>query len=62
MAKSKIVIVVAGGVVQSVFVPKDSDVDVETVDFDSTLLSEYEQTELGDYVDECRNTMKEVIC
>lgn len=54
----KIVIVVADGRVESVF--SNEDVEVEVVDFD--MCDEEEQEELGDYIDECRETMKEVVC
>lgn len=55
----KIVIVVADGRVESVF--SNEDVEVEVVDFDSCL--DYkDQEELGNYIDGCRETMKEVIC
>lgn len=55
----KIVIVVGDGRVESVF--SNEDVEVEVVDFDSCL--DYEdQEELGNYVDKCRETMKEVVC
>ena len=37
----------------------DEDVEVEVVDFDSTFSKE-EQQELGDYVDKCHQTMKEI--
>ena len=53
----KIVIVVGDGKVETVF--SNEDVEVEVVDFDGTLSTE-EQQELGDYVDKCRQTMKEV--
>ena len=53
----KIVIVVGDGKVETVF--SNEDVEVEVVDFDSTF-SEEEQQELGDYVDKCRQTMKEI--
>lgn len=53
----KIVIVVAGGRVETVFA--NENVDVEIVDFDGTLSRE-EQQEFGDYVDACRQTMKEI--
>ena len=53
----KIVIVVGDGHVETVF--SNEDVEVEVVDFDSTF-SEEEQQELGDYVDKCRQTMKEI--
>lgn len=55
----KIVIVVADGRVESVF--SNEDVEVEVVDFDSCLDYE-EQEDLGNYIDECRETMKEVVC
>ena len=53
----KIVIVVGDGKVETVF--SNEDVEVEVVDFDSTFSKE-EQQELGDYVDQCRQTMKEI--
>ena len=53
----KIVIVVGDGHVETVF--SNEDVEVEVVDFDSTFSKE-EQQELGDYVDKCRQTMKEI--
>lgn len=53
----KIVIVVADGRVETVFA--NENVDVEIVDFDGTLSRE-EQQEFGDYVDACRQTMKEI--
>ena len=53
----KIVIVVGDGKVETVF--SNEDVEVEVVDFDSTFSTE-EQQELGDYVDTCRQTMKEI--
>ena len=53
----KIVIVVGDGQVETVF--SNEDVEVEVVDFDSTFSKE-EQQELGDYVDQCRQTMKEI--
>ena len=53
----KIVIVVGDGHVETVF--SNEDVEVEVVDFDSTFSTE-EQQELGDYVDKCRQTMKEI--
>lgn len=55
----KIVIVVADGRVESVF--SSEEVEVEVVDFDSCYDGE-EQEDLGNYIDECRETMKEVIC
>ena len=57
----KIVIVVADGRVETVFIPEEySDLDVDIVDFDG--VDEEEQAELGDYVDACRETMKEIVC
>ena len=53
----KIVIVVADGQVETVFA--NENVDVQIVDFDGTLSRE-EQQEFGDYVDACRQTMKEI--
>ena len=59
--KKKVVIVVADGGVESVFIPKEyADLDVDIVDFDSA--DEDEQVKLGDYVDACRETMKEIVC
>lgn len=59
--KKKIVIVVADGRVETVFIPEEySDLDVDIVDFDGA--DEEEQADLGDYVDACRETMKEVVC
>ena len=55
----KIVIVVADGRVESVF--SNEEVEVEVVDFDSCFDYE-EQEDLGNYVDECRETMKEIVC
>lgn len=54
----KIVIVVADGRVETVFA--NEDVEVEIVDFDGAF-STAEQQEFGDYVDACRQTMKEII-
>lgn len=56
----KIVIVIADGRVESVFV--DEEIEVEVVDFDSSFYDEEEQEKLGDYVDELRATKKEIIC
>ena len=53
----KIIIVVADGRVESVFA--DEQVEVEVIDFDGA--SEDEQAELADYVDELRETKKEII-
>ena len=52
----KIVIVVADGRVETVFASED--VEVEIVDFDGAFAEE-EQLEFRDYVDTCRQTMKE---
>ena len=54
----KIVIVVAGGQVETVFASEN--VEVEIVDFDGVFTKE-EQQEFGDYVDACRQTMKEIL-
>lgn len=59
--KKKVVIVVADGGVETVFIPKEySELDVDIVDFNSA--DEDEQVSLGDYVDACRETMKEIVC
>ena len=59
--KKKVVIVVADGGGESVFIPKEyADLDVDVVDFDAA--DEVEQVNLGDYVDACRETMKEIVC
>ena len=59
--KKKVVIVVADGGVESVFIPKEyADLDVDIVDFDAA--DKDEQANLGDYVDACRETMKEIVC
>ena len=59
--KKKVVIVVADGGVESVFLPKEyADLDVDIVDFDAA--DEDEQVNLGDYVDACRETMREIVC
>ena len=58
--KKKVVIVVADGGVESVFIPEEyADLDVDVVDFDAA--DEDEQVNLGDYVDTCRETMKEIV-
>ena len=54
----KIVIVVADGQVETVFASES--VEVELVNFDDALTME-EQQEFGDYVDACRQTMKEIL-
>ena len=59
--KKKVVVVVADGGVESVFLPKEyADLDVDIVDFDAA--DEDEQVNLGDYVDACRETMREIVC
>lgn len=59
--KKKVVIVVADGGVESVFIPKEyADLGVDIVDFDAA--DKDEQVNLGDYVDACRETMKEIVC
>ena len=59
--KKKVVIVVTDGGVESVFLPKEyADLDVDVVDFDAA--DEDEQVNLGNYVDTCRETMKEIVC
>ena len=59
--KKKVVIVVANGRVETVFIPTEyEELDVDIVDFDGA--GEDEQASLGDYVDACRETMKEVVC
>ena len=60
MLMKKITIVVADGMVQSVFA--DEELDVEIVDFDSNLFDEEDQNNLANYVDELRETKKEIIC
>ena len=58
--KKKVVIVVADGGVETVFIPKEyADLDVDIVDFDAA--DEDEQVNLGDYVDSCRETMREIV-
>ena len=58
--KKKVVIVVADGGVETVFIPKEyADLDVDVVDFDAA--DEDEQVNLGDYVDACRETMREIV-
>ena len=58
--KKKVVIVVADGGVETVFLPKEyADLDVDIVDFDAA--DEDEQVNLGDYVDACRETMREIV-
>lgn len=58
--KKKITIVVADGMVQSVFA--DEELDVEIIDFDSDQFDEEDQENLGNYVDELRETKKETVC
>ena len=50
----------ADGCVETVFTNIEEDVEVEIVDFDSCFDSRDEQEALGDYVDHCRATMKEI--
>ena len=58
--KKKVVIVVADGGVETVFIPKEyTDLDVDIVDFDAA--DEDEQVNLGDYVDARRETMREIV-
>ena len=58
--KKKVVIVVADGGDETVFVLKEyADLDVDIVDFDAA--DEDEQVNLGDYVDACRETMREIV-
>ena len=58
--KKKVVIVVADGGVESVFIPKEyADLDVDIVDFDAA--DEDEQVNLGEYVYACRETMREIV-
>lgn len=58
--KQKVVIVVADGGVETVFIPKGyEELDVDVVDFDHA--DEDEQANLGDYVDACRETMREIV-
>ena len=58
--KKKVVIVVADGGVETVFIPKEyADLDVDVVDFDAA--DEDEQVNLGDYIDACRETMREIV-
>ena len=58
----KIVVVVADGKVESIFVDNNEEVEVEVVDFDDNWADEDEQNDLAHYVDLCRETMKEIIC
>ena len=59
--KKKVVIVVADGGVESVFLPKEyADLDVDIVDFDGA--DEDEQSNLGDYVDACRVIIIYFVC
>ena len=57
---NKITIVVADGKVESVFT--NEEVEVEVIDFDSNFYDFEEQEKLADYVDELRETKKEIIC
>lgn len=56
----KIVIVVADGRVESVFTK--GNIEVEVVDFDGVWDDPEESEKLSDYVDECRETMHEIVC
>lgn len=56
----KIVVVVADGCVEAVFVDSPEDVELEIVDFDSCFDSKDEQEALGYYVDNIRATMYEI--
>ena len=56
----KIIVVVADGCVESVFVDSPEEVELEIVDFDSYFDSRDEQEALGDYVDHIRATMYEI--
>ena len=58
--KKKVVIVVADGGVETVFIPKEyADLDVDIADFDAAV--EDVQVNLGDCVDACRETMKAIV-
>lgn len=58
--KKKVVIVVADGGVETVFIPNGyEELGVDVVDFDRA--DEDEQSTLGDYVDACRETMREIV-
>ena len=54
----KIGIVGADGQVETVFASENG--EVEIVDFDGAFTKE-EQQEFGDYIDACRQTMKEIL-
>ena len=57
--KKKIVVVVADGGVETVFIPNGyEELDVDVVDFDRA--DEDEQSTLGDYVDACREARREI--
>jgi hypothetical protein len=56
----KIVVVVADGCIESIFTDIQEEVEVEIVDFDSCFDSKDEQEAMGDYVDQLRDTMKEL--
>ena len=59
--KKKVVIVVADGGVESVFIQEEyADLDVAVVDFDAA--DEDEQVNVGNYVDTCRETKKQIVC
>ena len=60
--KQKIIVVVAEGRVQSVLLSKSLlEADVEVCDFDSTD-EQSDLNDLADYVDKCREEMREVRC
>ena len=56
----KIVVVVADGCVETIFVDSPEEVELEIIDFDSCFDSRDEQKALSDYVDHCRATMYEI--
>lgn len=56
----KITIVVADGRVESVFA--DEDLEVEIVDFDDDAIYYEDQCAKADYIDELRETKKEIVC
>lgn len=59
--KKKIVVVVADGKVETVFIPNGyEELGIDVIDFDRA--GEDKQSNLGDYVDACRETMREVVC
>lgn len=54
----KIVLVVRDGRVETIFA--DSEVEVISLDFDDTTLSEEEIEKMNSYIEECRESMNEV--